>query len=67
MFILMEDRPTWAAFDKEGLLESLKRGVLNSGKNQQLADALLRSVRSVHTEALKYHADLSRVVPPGSK
>ena len=63
----MEDRPNWAAFDKEGLLESLSRGGLNSGKNQQRADALLRSVRSVHTEALQYHADLSRMVSPRSK
>jgi hypothetical protein len=67
LFILMEDRPNWAAFEGKGLLESLSRATRHSGKSQQLADALLRSVRSVHTEVLHYHAELSRIVLPGSK
>ena len=61
-FVIMEDRENWAGFGGEGILVAVTRSVRAKRLDPQLADMFLKSVRSIHTEALQHRPDLSRVV-----
>jgi hypothetical protein len=61
-FVSIEDRADWAVFGNGDILDAVTRSVRTKAVDPQVANMFLKSVRSVDTEALQHHPELSRVI-----
>ena len=60
-FLLIEDRANWASFHDKGQLNAILNDAYSKQVGEDVVNTFWKSVRSIYTQTLRYHPDISRV------